>query len=261
MKKIFLSEKFNIVYSAFALILAWLVWVIAYACTKNDEILPSFSSTAVEFFTLFAKPYFWQSFAYTLLRTLEAFAISFALALVCACVAALFKPFAYFMRPIAAIFRSLPTMAVLLLILIWFTPRTSPVTVTVAILVLFPMIYSQLYAQISGVSGELIEMSKVYKLTRMQRLKCIYLPQVLPATVIDTGTNLSFGLKLIISAEVMVATRVAIGGMMSQAQIYGNMPRLAALTLVAVLFGIAVEIAFRALSLLIFKWNRRAADD
>ena len=261
MKKIFLSEKFNIAYSACALVLAWLIWIIAYACKQNDEIIPSFSATMAEFFALFTKPFFWKSFARTLLRTIEAFAISFVAALACACVAALFKPFAAFMRPIAAIFRSLPTMAVLLLILIWFTPRTSPVTIVVAILVLFPMIYSQLYGQISGVSGDLKEMAKVYKLTRIQRLKCIYLPHILPATVIDTGTNISFGLKLIISAEVMVSTYTAIGGMMSEAQIYGNTPRLAALTLVAVLFGIAVELAFRALSFALFKWNRRAADD
>lgn len=261
MKKIFISKKFNIAYSACALILAWLVWIIAYACKQNDEIIPSFSSTMAEFFALFTKPFFWKSFGYTLLRTVTAFAVSFVFALACACVAALFRPFAAFMRPIAAIFRSLPTMAVLLLILVWFAPRTSPVTVAVAFLVLFPMIYSQLYEQISGVDGELIEMAKVYRLTRAQRLKFIYLPQIMPSAVINTGTNLSFGLKLIISAEVMVSTYTAIGGMMSESQIYGNMPRLAALTLMAVISGIAAELAFRALSKALFKWNRRAADD
>ncbi len=261
MKKIFLSEKFNIAYSACALILAWLVWIIAYACKQNDEIIPSFSATMAQFFALFTKPFFWKSFGYTLLRTLYAFALSFVLALACACVAAIFKPFAAFMRPIAAIFRTLPTMAVLLLILVWFAPRTSPVTVVVAFLVLFPMMYSQLYGQISGVDGELKEMAKVYKLTRMQKLKCIYLPHIMPSTVINTGTNLSFGLKLIISAEIMVSTYTAIGGMMSESQIYGNTPRLAALTLVAVLFGIIVELVFRALSVALFKWKRGAEND
>lgn len=261
MKKFLLSKKFDIAYSACALILAWLVWIIAYACKRNDEIIPSFSATMTQFFMLFTKPFFWKSFGYTLLRTVAAFALSFVLALACACLAALFSPFAAFMRPIAAIFRTLPTMAVLLLILIWFAPRTSPVTVVVAMLVLFPMIYSQLYEAIAGVDGELKEMAKVYRLTRTQRLKCIYLPHILPSTVINTGTNISFGLKLIISAEVMVSTYTAIGGMMSESQIYSNTPRLAALTLVAVLFGIAVELAFRALSFVLFKWNRRASDD
>ena len=259
MKKIILSKKFNIVYSLLAVVLMWAVWLIAGAATGNNEYLVApFNKTICEFFALFAKAFFWKAFAHTLLRTLCAFALSFVFALVCACLAALFKPFESFMRPIAAFFRTLPTMAVLLLILVWLTSRTAPIAV--AMLVLFPMIYSQLYEQISGVDGELLQMAKVYRLTHIQKLKCIYLPHIMPSTVINTGVNLSFGLKLIISAEVMASTYTAIGGMMSEAQVY-NLPRLAALTLVAGVFGIAVEYAVRVLSGALFKWNRRAEDD
>lgn len=259
MKKLLLGKKFNIVYSLFAVAVMWIVWLIAGAAAGNELLVAPFGKTMSEFFGLLSKAFFWKALAHTLLRTLCAFALSFVLALFCACIAAIFAPFAAFMRPIAAFFRSLPTMAVLLLIMVRFTPRTSPVVV--AMLVLLPMIYSQLYEQIAGVDGELIEMAKVYRLTRAQRLKCIYLPHIMPSTVINTGTNLSFGLKLIISAEVMASTYTAVGGMMSEAQFYTNTPRLAALTLMAVIFGIAAELAFRALSKALFKWNRRTADD
>lgn len=259
MKALLLGKKFNIVYSLFAVALMWAVWMIAEAATGGNEYLVApFGQSMREFFALFGKAFFWKALAHTLLRTVVAFALSFALALVCACLSAFFKPFASFMRPVSAFFRTLPTMAVLLLILVWLAPSAAPVAV--AMLVLFPMIYSQLYALISGVDYDLSEMAAVYGLTRLQRLKFIYLPHIMPSTVADTGTNLAFGLKLIISAEVMASTYTAIGGMMSEAQVY-SLPRLAALTLVSVLIGIIAELSFRALSFALFKWNRRTADD
>lgn len=256
MKKLFTDKKFNIIWSVAAILLMWAVWLIAVAIVKNGELVPPFEDSAREFFTLFAKGFFWKSLGHTLLRTLISFLISFALALGCACLAAAFKPFAAFMRPIVAVCRTLPTMAVLLLILTWLAPRTAPVAVS--LLVLFPMIYSQLCAGIEGVDGELLEMAKVYKLTAKQKLKSIYIPQILPAAVENAGTNLSFGIKIVISAEVMALTRTAIGGLMQESQAYYNYPRLAALTIWAVAFGIVLEVTFRLISKAAFKWKREA---
>lgn len=237
----------------------WAVWLIVGAAVRNDYLVAPFAPSMREFFTLFARGFFWRALGATFLRTLIAFLISFALALICACLACVFKPFAAFMRPVAAFFRTLPTMAVLLLILVWLTPRTAPVAV--AFLVLFPMTYSQLSTSISGVDGELLQMAKVYKLNVKQRLACIYLPHVAPEALALTGANLSFGLKITVSAEVMASTYTALGGMMSEAQAYVNLPRLAALTLVAVVLGILLELAFRLLSKVIFRRKRAVKND
>lgn len=259
MKKFLCDKKFNILYSLAAIVLAWAVWLIAAAAVKNDYLVPSFVPTAREFFVLFTKAFFWRAFGATLLRTLITFVISFALALALSCLAALFKPFAAFMHPVSAILRTLPTMAVLLLILVWLTPKTAPAAV--GFLVLFPMIYSQLLGGISSVDRKLLEMAKVYGLTRRARLLHIYLPQIAPDALLQTGANLSFGLKIIVSAEVMSSTYIALGGMMSEAQAYINLPRLAALTVVAVLTGIALEVIFRAVALYAFPWRRAANND
>lgn len=259
MKKILCDKKFNILYSLLAVLLMWAVWLIAGAAVKNEYLVPPFAASVSEFFALFAKAFFWRAIGATLARTVIAFLICFILALGCACLAAAFKPFAAFMRTVAALFRTLPTMAVLLLILVWLTPRTAPVAV--AMLVLFPMIYSQLYGGIEGVSAELLQMASVYKFAAWQKLKCIYLPHIAPAALEQTGANLSFGIKLIVSAEVMASTYTALGGMMSEAQMYLNLPRLAALTLVSVALGIIAEIVFRLLSYAVFKRYRAVQND
>ncbi len=255
MKRLLCDKKFNILYSITAIILMWAVWLIAAACVKNEYLIPPVGESVLQFFGLFAEGFFWKALARTLLRTLIAFLSSFALAALCACAAAAFRPFGAFMRPVAAVFRTLPTMAVLLLILVLPTRTTGTAPVIVADLVLFPMIYSQLFSGIEEVPAELIEMARAYKLPLKKRLFSIYLPLIAPQVVERAGANLSFGIKIIISAEVMASTYTAIGGLMLEAQTY-NLPRLAALTLVAVLLGIVIEIIFRLISRRAFVWKR-----
>lgn len=259
MKRLLTYSKFNILYSLSAIILMWTVWIVAAATVKNEFLVAPVGASLKEFFLLFSKGFFWSAVAHTFARTLVAFLISLILASGCACLAAVFKPFAAFMRPVTAFFRTLPTMAVLLLILVLLTPRTAPVAV--ALLVLFPMCYSQLSNGIASVDGELLQMAKVYKLSLRSRLANIYLPHIAPAAIKDAGTNISFGLKLIISAEVMASTYTAVGGLMSEAQANINLPRIAALTLAAVLFGILTEAFFRLLADKLFKWKKAARSD
>lgn len=237
----------------------WAVWLIVAAAVQNEYLVAPVGESVKQFFKLFAEPFFWRALGHTLARTVIAYLISFIAALGCACLAVAFKPFAAFMRPVAAFFRTLPTMAVLLLILVWLTPRTAPVAV--ALLVLFPMTYSQLSEGIAGVDGELLQMAKVYGLPIRRRLAYIYIPHLAPIAITQTGANLSFGLKLIISAEVMASTRTALGGMISEAQAYINLPRIAALTLVAVAFGILIEFVFRIAANYSFGWKRAVNND
>ncbi|MGN0806407.1 MAG: ABC transporter permease [Candidatus Coproplasma sp.] len=258
MHKFFTQKKLNIIASFSAIILMWIVWLIAAATVKNEYLIPPFLQSVEQFFTLFITPFFWKAFGWTLLRTVIAFLISFAVAAVCAVIAAYFKPFAAFMRPIVAVFRSLPTMAVLLLILVWTSPRIAPVVV--AFLVLFPICFSQLSEGIADVDEELLQTVKVYRIKPSEVITKVYLMRLAPRLVSQTGANLSFGIKLIISAEVMASTYTALGGMMSEAVIY-SLPRLAALTLFAVLFGIAVELIFSLIARLAFPWVRGCKDE
>lgn len=254
MKKYLNDNKLNIVYSLAALILMWLAWVIAHLIVKNEYVVPSFAQTCADLLALLSSGSFWLAFFNTLLRVLIAFAVSFALGLLCSVLGALIKRFNALLSPIISVLRTLPTMAVILIILIWTNPLVAPVIVTA--LVLFPMIYSQLNAAIGGVDTGLLQMAKVYGFSRRTRLTKIYLPLISPYVLSQTGANLSFAIKLTVSAEVMCYTYVSIGGMMQEANGYLQVSVLAALTLVAVLAGIVIEAVFHLISGLAFKWNR-----
>ncbi len=151
-------------------------------------------------------------------------------------------------------------MAVILIIFkITYGNRTlSPVIVTV--LVLFPMIYSQLTAAAEGIDGGIKEMAEVYGVSKKGRLFKIYLPLVSPAVFSQTGANISLGLKVMISSEVLVNTAKGLGGMMQTSSGAGEIARLAALTLAAVILGLIIELAFSQFKRINKKWQGKKND-
>lgn len=231
----------------------WLVWIIAYYAAGNDYIIPSFRDSVKSLFACFGEGEFWLAFLSTFLRTAAAFALSFALAALCAALSRVCKTFKGIIEPMVTVLRTLPTLAVLLIILIWSNASLAPVIVTV--LLLFPAIYAQFNAAISAVDDGLLQMTEVYNVSKKDRLFKIYLPMVSPEIFSQVGANISLGLKVTVSAEVMANTFKSLGGLMQNARSFLDMPRLAALTIVTVVLGLVIEASFARLKRLNKKWR------
>ncbi len=254
LKNFFKERKFNILGSAVAIALMWLVWIIAYYSVGNKLIVPSFTETAVCFFKNFASAEFWTALGGSLLRTLLAFLVSLLLAAVCAAGASLSKTVKAVLKPIITFVRVLPTLAVSLIILKLAQGDRSIPPAIVTVLVLFPAIYAQLIAEAEGLDGGLAEMAKAYNISRRDRLFKIYLPHMLPATLSQCGANISLGLKVTVSAEVLVNTAKGLGGMLQESSLAAETAQLAALTVSAVIAGLLLDIAFSQLKRLTRKW-------
>ena len=233
----------------------FVIWIIAYFSVKNDYLVPSFSDTLKSLGNLFSDGGFWISFLNTFGRTLLAFALSFLLAVLFAVPSVLSKAFYAFVKPVAAFMRTLPTLAVVLILLIWTNPVIAPVAVTV--LILFPMIYAQIIAAAGGVDEGILEMARLYGLKKREKLFKIYMPLISPNILAQTGANVSLGLKIMISSEVLANTYNSLGGMMQTAKLYAEMPRLAALTAVAVAAGLVIDVALSQFERINYKWSKQ----
>lgn len=250
MKKAYIK---NLIYTLSAIVIMWTGWEIAYLAVKNEYVLPSFSSAMKEAGKLLISSSFWIAFSGTLLRTAEAFLISLALALVLAVLSEINGAARGILRPLVSAARVIPTMAVILILLIWTTPSAAPVIVTV--LVAFPMLYATLLTAFDGVNNEYLDMCRAYKIGIKDRIFKMYIPLSLPYTLGEGGAQLSFALKVTISAEVLSKTYKSLGGMMSEAKMYVEMSELMALTVIAVVMGCVIELIFLAIKKLAVRWR------
>ena len=224
--------------------IAWafllVVWGIAYVAEGNELLVPSVGDCLHRMGKLLADGSFWRACFQTLNRVFLAFGTSFILAVIFSLISYMVPWFGGILSPIVSMLRSLPTIAVLLILLVVAGAGKAPIIV--AFLSLFPMLYASMGAALAQVDGELLEMSRVYNVPVKKQIVSLYLPSVAPYVLREAGAALSFSLKLVVSAEVVANTARSLGGMMLEAKnLFADIPSLFALVILAFFFGLVLE--------------------
>ena len=196
----------------------WLIWLAARFAVGDEYVVPSVSATVGELFSLAGSPAFWSAFGMTFLRSLCAWLISLVSAAALASLCILFPAARRFFAPFVAVFRTVPTMAITLMLLIWSSPKVAPLVV--AVLMVFPLAFNQFLAAFDGIDRALVRMLAVYRVPFGMRLFKVYVPQVLPPVLSQAGPDFSLTLKVIVSAEVLCSTFDSLGGLIYQSNVF-----------------------------------------
>ena len=222
------------------------VWAIGASALDKEYLLPSVSSTLKELARLFTTAKFYMAIGGTLFRTVMAFVVSFLLAFVFAFFANKSKMFNSVISPVIGVLRSLPTIAVILLFLVWTNSKIAPVLVT--ILVIFPTSYTHIKSAFDGVDYSVIEAGMVDGANAKQIFVFIQMPLVKSSIFSAVGSGFSLNFKLMVAAEVLSATARSIGSMLNSASYNVETAKMIALVLISVIIGLLVESIFNALS-------------
>lgn len=229
----------NLIQLALALAFLLICYFSAYFAVGNELLVPALPDCMKEAGKLLISGGFWKGLGGSVLRAVCAFLSAFVFAGIFAVIAYLYPAFSAFFAPIVSALRSMPVLAVLLILLSFLGAGEAPVAV--AFLSLFPMLYAGTLAALSGIDKQLIEISRVCGTPVLKRVFRIYLPLSAPYILREAGAALSFSLKLIVSAEILANTARSLGGMMQEARIYSEIPQLFALVCVVFLVGLLLE--------------------
>ena len=236
----------------------WLVWLIAAVGINNQYVVPSVGDTCSEFVHLLfgqGAPEYWTAFGMTFARSMSAWLVSCVVAAVLAALSAFSARARAFIRHFVAVARTLPVMAITLMLLTWSTRSVVPVIV--ASLTLCPLIYSQFMAAFDGIDGNLLQMAKIYNVSGRDIVYKICLPQMLPSVLAQTGANISLSLKVVISAEVLASTFRAIGGLINQANLFLDTAQMFALTISMLIAGGLIEWACSYFTRITARWTEK----
>lgn len=230
----------NVIYPLIALAVVIGIWAIAAKVKNKPLILPMPDRPLKDFFGLFAQSGFWASVGGTLLRTCICFIIAFAAAFLIAAAGGVCPPVAKILSPVVSILRAAPTMAVILIAMIWLNAKNAPVLI--GFLVSFPLLYQSIYTAITGVDKNLVEMAKVYKVGVVNRIFRLYIPEIAPAVFDVSRSTLSLTLKVVIAAEVLAYTKESVGLAMQSANSTFDISLLLAWTILAIILSFILEL-------------------
>ena len=246
MKQSLFKKLTPILYPIASIAFMLLVWHVIFLYVGSEFVFPSIGATLQSIWLYLCNGAFWLALLSTLGRVLLCFAISLVFAMAIGVLAKFVPIVGKILAPVVALFRSAPTVAVMVILTLLVKPAVAPVIV--GLLVVFPMLYASVTASIDQVDKGLVEMCTLYNVPKREQLKTVYLPTITPYLLGELPATLSFTVKLIISAEILAYSYQSIGGLIQSANVYSEMASLFALTLLSVGFATLLDGALRLLS-------------
>lgn len=219
------------------------VWAAAAAAVDTEFVLPNIAVTFDAFGTVFANPYFWRGLAGTLVRSVIGYAVSFGLFFGLFWLAVAFEWFARVIEPIISALRSLPAVAVTLILTLVVGANGTPIVL--GVLVIMPIMYSAARARVSTVPKELKEVARLCGANKPQTFNALWFPCVAGGLPETLASAFSYNIKAVVGAEILAQTADSLGMLMKLSQQYLQTAMLIALVIVAVVVAVIAETVLR----------------
>lgn len=223
--------------------LVWLgIWQIAYWLVHQDLLLASPAQVLLRLATLIQERPFWQATGASLGRIAAGFLLGVLAGSLLAVLTVRLRWLHDFFYPLISIVRATPVSSFIILALIWMS--SSRVVVFIVFLMVLPIIWGNVTEGLRKADPDLLEMGWLFRLTRLQRLRWIYVPSVLPFFVSAASTSLGLGWKAGIAAEVLSTPGPSLGKHLYESKIYLETQDLFTYTLVVILLSLLLEKVF-----------------
>ena len=143
------------------------------------------------------------------------------------------------LSPIIIILKSVPVVSFIILLLVWINNELLPIII--GMIMGIPIFYTNIKYGFINLNNNLNNISKVFKLTRITKLRYIYLPQLLNHFKASSVLAIGLCFKSAIAAEVIGVINDTIGDNLYQAKIYLDTPTLFAWTIVIIVLTFCFE--------------------
>lgn len=207
-------------YSIISMLLIILIWILLSKFIDNEVMIPTIKSTLLSLINIVRDKSFFHIIKMTLLRSFIGFIISLFLAITLGVLSNISKFIYNFMVPILNFLKSVPTMAIIILALIWLNNNIAPMFV--GFIMVFPILYETVLNGILNVDIDIINMAKLYKISRKTLIKDIYIPSIFINLKLVLTSTLGLNLKMVIAGEALAQPKYAVGSNLQLEKLYLN---------------------------------------
>lgn len=234
----------------------WLiVWEIASISIGQEILLVSPVDVLIKIKELAFEGEFWNAIGFTIVRIIGGFLLAVVLGVVLAVVSVRYKYIRELLEPFIRTVKAIPVASFIILVLIWIS--SANLSIVISFLMVFPIIYTNIYEGIVQTDPKMIQMANVFKMDLKQQVRYIYCSQVLP--YLQSACSISLGMcwKAGIAAEVIGMPNNSIGENLYNAKVFFDTPALFAWTVVIICISIISEKLFmKLISMYIEKLER-----
>ena len=240
MNRSFLNNLF--LKKAVAVLLALVLWQVVSMIVGMDMLLASPLKVLERLSTIWREKDFLSTVLFSVCRIFGGFLLAFLAGICLALLAGQFRSLEILLWPYVVTIKSVPIASFIILCLIWFS--YSQMTVFIAFLIAFPVIYSNVLQGIRSTDPLLLEMAEIYKVRGFRKLFYIQLPGIMPFLTSACSVAIGMSWKAGVAAEVIGVINGSIGQKLYDAKIYFQNADLLSWTLIIIALSVVGEKLF-----------------
>ena len=202
------------------------VWQIVAVIVDNGLLLPSFFTVLSDIYKIILTNNFIILILSSIFRCIESFIFSLVIAIVLAIIS-YFNKFIYnFLYIIIVFLKAIPTMAFIVLVLIWTSKDFAPIIIGVVIS--FPIFYDVVLNSLLDIDKNLLQMFRIYRVETRDKIITLIIPVIAIAIKKVINSTLSLIFKVVISGEVYAQPEHGIGSIIQFEKMQLNTSRIIA---------------------------------
>ena len=191
-------------------IVAWLLlWQLTAAIVDSEFLFPSPISVIKRLSELAVTADFWKAAAYSLGRISLGCAGGIIVGTLFGALTAFSKPLYEFFSPLLVTVKTTPVASFIILLRVWV--KRSGIPIVIAFLMVVPILWSNVAEGLRNADRQLLEAAKIFRFTRMQKIKGVYIPSVRPSFTAGCTTAIGFSWKAGIAAEILAIPPDTVG--------------------------------------------------
>nr|WP_172602677.1 taurine ABC transporter permease TauC [Morganella morganii] len=246
------SRLFLSIVSLSVLIAGW--WLITALQWVNPLYLPAPAQIGQQFLTLSESGYMnatlWQHLAASLDRMLKALLLAVLTGIPLGVLMGLSARIRGILDPVVELYRPVPPLAYLPLIVIWFGIGETTKILLIWLAILAPVLISTMQG-IMAAPGNRVRAVQSLGANRLQVLRYVILPSALPQML--TGIRIGVGWSTLVAAE-LVAAQQGLGFMVQSAAQFLNTGIVITGIAVIAVVALTIELALRYLQQVLVPW-------
>lgn len=231
-----------------------IIWEGVALYIDNSLLFPRVSEIFLSLKNLVAS----GDFILILWNTLSRFFISIVFSLILAIIFSVasyrYEVISFLLFPFIIFLRAVPTIAIIIVVLIWSSVERVPIVV--GMLILFPILYESILGGIKNVDKNLLKMSKVFKVSTKRVVRDIYIPSIYYSISSNIPSYMGLTFKVIIAGEVLSQESLSIGGEIFINKIYLESSNIFAWIIVVIVLNYFLEKGLKTINNRVCRWKK-----
>jgi NitT/TauT family transport system permease protein len=198
--------RFKVVKPIISIVFILSIWEVSALIINDEFFLPDVLATTESLFKILFSGTFFKVFFTALYRVGSGLILGIFLGILFATLCHKFDFLSAIFSPLISIMKATPVACII--VLLWIRMSYTEIAVFVVVLMILPIVWQNVYDGYKSIDKNLIEVSNVFELSKLQRFKILIMPSILSYLLPAIITSVGLAWKAEIAAEIMTNSNI-----------------------------------------------------